>query len=111
MTELPRYLQNNTMNGEIGTGNNVPWPMGDALRKSFGSDFKYVTMATYNIGHILTHGDKKLTNNGTYFEPSALEMLSIEMLKGNNNALNDPSSILLSESTAKVLFWRCRPDG
>ncbi|WP_426668900.1 ABC transporter permease [Mucilaginibacter sp. McL0603] len=106
---ITQVLQNNMMNGEIGTGNNVPWPMGDALRKSFGSDFKYVTMATYNNGHILTHGDKKLTKSGTYFEPSALEMLSIQMLKGNKNALNDPSSILLSESTAKAYFGDTDP--
>ena len=106
---ITQVLQNNMMNGEIGTGNNVPWPMGDELRKSFGSDFKYVTMATYNNGHILTHADKKLTKNGTYFEPSALEMLSIQMVKGNKNALHDPSSILLSESTAKAYFGNADP--
>jgi putative ABC transport system permease protein len=106
---ITQVLQNNMMNGEIGTGNNVPWPMGDELRKSFGSDFKYVTMATYNNGHILTHADKKLTKNGTYFEPSALEMLSIQMVKGNKNALSDPSSILLSESTAKAYFGDAEP--
>ncbi len=106
---ITQVLQNNTMNGEIGTGTNVPWPMGDALRKSFGSDFKYVTMATYNNGHILTHEDKKLTKSGTYFEPSALGMLSIQMVKGNKSALNDPSSILLSESTAKAYFGDTDP--
>jgi len=106
---ITQVLQNNMMNGEIGTGHNVPWPMGDELRKSFGSDFKYVTMATYNNGHILTHADKKLTKNGTYFEPSALEMLSIQMVKGNKNALHDPSSILLSESTAKAYFGNADP--
>jgi ABC-type antimicrobial peptide transport system permease subunit len=104
-----QVLQNNTMNGEIGTGSNVPWPMGDALRKNFGSDFKYVTMATYNNGHILTYRDKKLTTRGTYFEPEALEMLSVQLLEGNRNALNDPSSILLSESTAKAYFGDTDP--
>jgi ABC-type antimicrobial peptide transport system permease subunit len=106
---ITQVLQNNMMNGEMGTGHNVPWPMGDELRKSFGSDFKYVTMATYNSGHILAQGDKKLTKNGTYFEPSALEMLSIQLVKGNNNALDDPSSILLSASTAKAYFGNADP--
>jgi putative ABC transport system permease protein len=101
---IAQVLQNNMMNGEIGTGNSVPWPMGDELRKSFGSDFKNVTMATYNFGHILSYGDKKLTTGGTYFEPAALEMLSFKMLKGTKNGLNDPSSILLSASTAKAYF-------
>jgi putative ABC transport system permease protein len=106
---IAQVKQNNTMNGEIGTGTNVPWPMGDELRKSFGSDFKYVAMATYNGGHILTYGDKKLTTTGTYFEPLALEMLSFKMLKGNKTGLNDPSSILLSESTAKAYFGKADP--
>ncbi len=106
---ITEVMQNNMMNGEIGTGNSVPWPMGDELRKSFGGDFKYVTMATYNFGHILTYGEKKITTNGTYFEPSALEMLSFKMLKGNKNGLNDPSSILLSASTAKAYFGDADP--
>ncbi|MDB5134115.1 MAG: FtsX-like permease family protein [Mucilaginibacter sp.] len=106
---IAQVKQNNTMNGEIGTGTDVPWPMGDELRKSFGSDFKYVTMATYNGGHILTYGDKKLTTSGTYFEPSALEMFSFKILRGNKNSLNDASSILLSESTAKAYFGNADP--
>src|ERR1700761_7704431 len=87
---ITEVMQNNTMNGEVGTGDSVPWPMGDALRKEFGSDFKNVTMATYNNGHILSYGDKKLNINGTYFEPSALEMLSFNILKGSKHSLNDP---------------------
>src|SRR5258705_7354465 len=42
---IAQVLQNNTMNSEVGTGINVPHPMGEELRKSFGSDFKNVTMA------------------------------------------------------------------
>src|ERR1700759_4209934 len=43
---IAAVTQNDTMNSEIFTHSDVPWPMGDALRKSFGSDFKAVTMAT-----------------------------------------------------------------
>src|SRR5258708_4830142 len=101
--------QNNTMNGEVGTGEDVPWPMGEELIKSFCSNFKNVTMATYNGGHILAYGDKLLTTNGTYFEPQALDMLSIKLLKGTKTALNDPSSILLSASAAKIYFGDADP--
>jgi putative ABC transport system permease protein len=106
---IAQVMQNNTMNGEIATGNSTPWPMGDALRKEFGDDFKNVAMATYNYGHILTYGNKKLNVNGTYFEPSALQILSFNLLKGDNKGLNDPSSIMLSESTAKVYFGSTNP--
>ncbi len=36
-------------------------------------------------------------------------MLSIKMLKGNKTGLNDPSSIMLSESTAKTYFGNADP--
>ncbi|MGZ3946048.1 MAG: ABC transporter permease, partial [Mucilaginibacter sp.] len=101
--------QNNTMNGEVGTGEDVPWPMGEELRKSFGSNFKNITMATYNGGHILSYGDKLLTVNGTCFESQALDMFSIKLLKGTRTALNDPSSVLLSASTAKAYFGNADP--
>src|SRR6185312_14934558 len=107
--QIAQVKQNNTMNGEIGTGEDVPWPMSEELRKIFGSNFKNATMATYNNGHILAYNDKMLTVAGTYFEPQALDMLSVRLLKGTKGALNDPSSIMLSESTAKSYFGDADP--
>lgn len=109
--QIAQVKQNNTMNGEIGTGETVPWPMGEELRKSYGSNFKNVVMANHNYGHILAYGDKILTIPGTYFEPSVLDMLSLRMIKGTKRALDDPSSIVLSESTAKSFFGDSEPLG
>jgi putative ABC transport system permease protein len=106
---IAQVMQHFNTNGDIGTGSTVPSPMGDELRKSFGSDFKYITMASWNGGHILTSGNKKLTKDGAYLEPQALEMLSVTMLKGTKSGLNDPSSILLSESAAKAYFGDANP--
>ncbi len=39
---IAQVMQNNTLNGEIGTWTSMPRPLGDELRKSYGSDFKYV---------------------------------------------------------------------
>src|ERR1700761_151974 len=66
---IAQVKQNVHQNGGIITGESVPWPMGDALRKSYGSNFKYVSMASFNYGHLLTFGDKKLNKDGSYFEP------------------------------------------
>ena len=108
---ITQVMQNNMMNGQVGTGDATPWPMGDALHKEFGSDFKAITMATYNNGHILSYGDKKLNTGGTYFEPAALEMLSFNILKGSKNSLDDPSAIMLSASAAKAYFGDTDPMG
>ena len=106
---IAQVMQNFTMNGETGSGITVPFPIGDVLRKSYGGDFKNISMASWNGGHILSSGDKMLTKSGTFFEPEILDMLSMKMLKGSKDALNDPSSIILSESTAKAYFGNENP--
>src|SRR5258708_33828762 len=49
---IAQVLQNFTMNNEVGTGTTVPHPIGEELNKSFGSDFKNVTMSSWNENHI-----------------------------------------------------------
>src|ERR1700712_188222 len=55
-TRIAQVKQNYTINGETGTGTTVPWPMADEIRKNYGADFKYITMASWNSNHILTIG-------------------------------------------------------
>jgi len=106
---IAQVIQNVTNNGDVQTWRQVPYPLAAELRKSYGSDFKYVVMSTNAGDHILTLGDKKLTKSGAFFEPQATEMLSLKMLKGSRGALNEPSSILIAESTAKAYFGDTDP--
>lgn len=106
---IAQIMQRFTMNGETGAGMTIPFPMGDALRKSFGSDFKHISMSSWNGGHVLSSGDKMLTKSGTFFEPDILDILSVKMLNGSKEAMNDPSTILLSASTAKAYFGNDNP--
>lgn len=106
---IAQVIQNVTNNGEVQTWRQTPYPLAAELRKSYGSDFKYVVMST-NVGdHILALGDKKLTKSGVYFEPQGPEMLSLKMIKGTRDVLKDPSSILISASTAKAYFGDSDP--
>jgi ABC-type antimicrobial peptide transport system permease subunit len=101
---IAQVMQNQSNNGEVQTMPNEPLPLGMELRKSYGSDFKYVTMATGAGTHTLAFDDKVLLQRGVYFEPQALDMFSIKMLKGGGAVFNDPNSIILSESAAKAYF-------
>jgi putative ABC transport system permease protein len=101
---IAQVVQNVTNNGEVQTWRQMPYPLAEELRKSYGGDFKYVVMSSGTGNNILAWGDKKLTKSGTFAEPQAPEMFSLKMLKGNREALKDPSSILISESTAKAYF-------
>jgi ABC-type antimicrobial peptide transport system permease subunit len=89
---------------EPGTGEAVAIPLGEELRTKYAGDFKKVSMASWNFGHIIAYGEKKLSKQGMWAEHELPEMLSLKILKGNKNALQDPSSILLTESLAKALF-------
>jgi len=108
---IAQVVQNVTNNGEVETWRGMPYPLAAELRKSYGSDFKYVVMGTGTGNHILALGDKKLTKSGAFFEPQAPEMFSLKILKGSRNALNDPSSALIAESTAKAYFGNADPIG
>jgi putative ABC transport system permease protein len=108
---IAQVMQNTTMNGETGTGFTMPYPLGAELRKNFGSDFKYITMGSWNESHILAFDEKKLTQSGSFFEPQFLEMFSVKMIRGTRSGLNDPGSILLSQSSAKAYFGNDDPMG
>ncbi len=95
--------------GELNTGPGVASPLGNELRTKYGSDFKNVCMASRNQSRVLTLGDKKITAQGMWVESNFPSMLTLKMLKGNINGLNDPSSVLLSASVAKSLFGDADP--
>jgi ABC-type antimicrobial peptide transport system permease subunit len=90
--------------GKMETGLAVCMPIGDELRTKFGSDFKNISMASWNFGHVLAVGDKKITASGMWVEPNFPSMFTLRMLKGNINALTDPSAILINASLAKTFF-------
>src|SRR5688572_4623585 len=102
-TSLAQVMTTQTFNGETGTGQAVAMPLGNELRTKYGSNFKHVSMASWNFGHILAAGDKKITAEGMWVEPVFPSMISIKMIKGSVNGLKDPTSILLSASIAKAL--------
>src|SRR4030095_16425009 len=78
-------------------------------RTKYGDDFKNVSMASWNFGHILAVGDKKISKDGMWVEPNFPSMFSLNMTKGSISGLNDPSSILLSASVAEALFGKTDP--
>jgi ABC-type antimicrobial peptide transport system permease subunit len=101
---IAQVKQNVTNNGEVQTWENVPYPLAAELRKSYSSDFKYVVMTAGMGNHIVALDNKKLTRSGGYMDNQGPDMLTLNMLAGSRSALKDPSSILISASTAKAYF-------
>ena len=103
---MTTYIDND---GKMGTGSAVCMPIGNELRSKFGSDFKNISMASWNFGHVLAVGDKKITSNGMWVESNFPSMFTVKMAKGSINALSDPSAILINASLAKTLFGDAEP--
>jgi putative ABC transport system permease protein len=93
-----------TFNGQTGSGVAVSLPAVREMATKYGADFKHTSMASWNYGHLLANGDKKINKSGMHVQPSFPDMLSLKMLRGGYDALKDPGSIIIAESVAKALF-------
>ncbi|MCE7065618.1 ABC transporter permease [Dyadobacter sp. CY326] len=99
-----------TFNGQTGSGRAVSLPAVAEMANKYAADFKNTSMASWNFGHLLTNGDKKINKNGMWAQPAFPEMLSLKMLRGDlKTALKDPGSVVISESVAKALFGKEDP--
>jgi putative ABC transport system permease protein len=99
-----------TFNDKIETDRSIVVPLGNALRTHFGSYFKRVALTSWNTPHILAVGEKKISQRGMWAESDLPAVLSLH-IRGDANALADPSSLLLSQSVAKALFGDDNPIG
>ncbi|MEJ7644734.1 MAG: ABC transporter permease [Chryseolinea sp.] len=107
--KIARVTVQGVMNGEIFTSDQMSIPLGTELRSSFPQDFERVIMSSSTSEHILAAEDNKFTMEGNFLSPEAAEMLSLNMLKGTRMGLSDPSSIMLCQSAARVLFGDVDP--
>ncbi len=88
----------------IGTGTSMPYPMKETI-KAKSSQVKYVVMTNWGEGNTLQVGEKRLNKLGLSASEDFFNMFSFNMLVGDvKTALSDPSSIVITESTAKAFF-------
>jgi putative ABC transport system permease protein len=106
---IAQVMENDTHNGTIHTNSAIPLPLDAEMRKSYGSDFKHIVMASWNDQHVLAVGNKKISYPGSFIGEEAPEMLTLDMIKGSRNGLKDPSSMIISKSVAIALFGDADP--
>lgn len=107
---ITRIYINQTFNGTTGASRAVSLPSIAEIKAKYGSNFRYVSLGSWNFGHLLVNGDKKINQEGMFVEPAFPEMLTLNMVKGSYaTALKEPGSIVLAESVAKTLFGDADP--
>jgi hypothetical protein len=112
---LPHYLQlyqvkrNFNSNGQIITTESISLKLADALRREI-PEIEHVAETDGMSLHGLMAGDKKLYAKGLQAGGDFLKMFQYSLLIGNAaNLLQDPFTIVLTESTAKSLFGNENP--
>ena len=108
---IAQVMQTANFNGKLESQTANPALMGPAIKAKYGSDFKHVLQASWTGGHLVSYNNKLFNNVSIYIEPGAPDMLSLHMVKGTRQALNDPYSIVLSASAAKAIFGDADPMG
>jgi putative ABC transport system permease protein len=94
-----------------GTQTGVMLPLYDELRANY-PEVKHITRLDWGSGHSLIVGDKKIMKFGHFADPDFLRMFSFPLIKGTaDKALNDPYSIVITESLATALFGNDEPIG
>lgn len=97
------YINQEFVNG-ISTEQSVPYPLKEAIINK-SSQVKHVVMTNWGEGSLFTVGDNRFNKMSLAVTGDFLKMFSFDLLKGNpETALADPTSIVLTESTAKALF-------
>lgn len=90
--------------GTIRCGQSIQYPVAATLRNNYPQYFKHVLIAWWVSDNTLSAADKKFSKKGLFIEGGTVDMLSLKMPKGSYESLEDPHSIVLSESAATAVF-------
>ncbi len=104
-----QVIANRDFKNQMFTDRSMVLPLASSLQATY-PQIKNAVVTTYNEDHILTIGNTKLTKNGLTASDHFFDMFTWNVLKGDPAAaLRDPSSIILTESTAIALFGKENP--
>jgi ABC-type antimicrobial peptide transport system permease subunit len=101
---LYQVMVETTFDDKIHTWTSLPLPTYKALQTEH-SNIIHTTITDRAEEHLLTVGEKKVIMSGMAVSEQFLDMFKFPLIYGNaSNILNDISSIVITESTAKALF-------
>ncbi|MGN8055805.1 ABC transporter permease [Pedobacter sp. 22163] len=92
-------------NGKIaGTFEGSTTAFGPVIKQSL-PELRYMARMDYGGRNLIANGQNAFKRQSKFAEPDILKMYDYEFIYGNaSTALSNPNSVILTESTAKVLF-------
>jgi ABC-type antimicrobial peptide transport system permease subunit len=109
--EIASVMLHKKFSGEIKTIAGQPLQLAPVLREEYGSHFKEVATCSQTSDFNIKYKDQMTLVEGRFVEPGMVNILDLKMVSGNRDALQDISSLLISESTAKNIFGTENPLG
>jgi putative ABC transport system permease protein len=106
---LGQVMNTQQFNGVPDTSPAIAIPLSSELKNQYKGDLVAISLASWSFEFILAHGENKVIRNGMWVEPGFPAMLGLQMLSGTQEALDDPSSMLISQSLAQTLFGMDNP--
>ena len=97
---------------DLGSQMSLPLPTYEAL-KTANSHIKQVAVSDWGDNYLLTTNKNPIIKKGLFVSEEFLSMFEFPLLQGSDpgTLLDDPSSIVITESTARALFDKEDPMG
>lgn len=106
---LYQVYVNADFDGKVNTWRSVPLPTYEEM-KIADSNITNSAVTGWGGDRLLKYEDTRVMKRGYYVSEEFLDMFQFPLLYGNaSDVLDDPSSIVISESTAKILFGEQDP--
>ncbi|MCG8331522.1 MAG: ABC transporter permease [Chitinophagales bacterium] len=108
-THLDNLYRINTLSregGDLQYSHNAPYPLSVALRPDF-EDWPAIAEIHWQSNQTIKKEDASIVNleNGMYAEPEIFDVFDIQIIQGvGKEVLGEPGYVLLSESTANLLY-------
>ena len=104
-----QIMANRDFNNQVFTDENMVMPLAKTLQEKL-PQIKNAVVITHQQQSILAHNDTKLKKKGYIVSDRFFKMFTWKFLEGNAAiAINDPSSIVITKSTAKAFFGNQDP--
>ncbi|QNL51883.1 ABC transporter permease [Olivibacter sp. SDN3] len=109
---IVKVLHNSSDGLHINTVGSISIPAAIELKSKYAADFEHIALYRYGRATMSTkNSDENANSFGFYAEPGFTDILSLQLVKGSVDSFADPSSILISERLATILFDKTDPIG
>ncbi|WP_282163222.1 ABC transporter permease [Ulvibacterium marinum] len=101
----------NLETSEISAFPSTVYIMGTTMKENYSDYFEHILRANWVGDYTINKGTEVYSQTGEFIESGALDMFTLEMVRGSRASLEDLNAVVLSESSASSIFGNSDPVG